>query len=278
VTAFPFQPLRATVICGQFSAFAQRGKSAMDLRGAVALVTGGNGGLGQRICHALAKEGAHIAVMYARSRAQAEEVVHELASSYQVNAAAFACDITDEAAVARLVGEVTARFGRLDILVNDAAYNKSIPFTDLDNLTQEAWDTIIAVNLTGPMRLIKAVAPVMKAQGQGRVVNIASVAGLQPTGSSIAYAVSKAGLIHLTRCMAVAMAPETLVNCVAPGLLEGTRATSNLRPEQIERSASGSLLKRAADKDDCADMVVTMCRTGTMTGQTVVIDAGRVFH
>lgn len=250
----------------------------MDLKAAVALVTGGNGGLGQRICHALAKEGVHIAVMYAQSREQAEDVARDLTSRYQINAAAFACDITDGAAVEALVGKVTGRFGRLDILINDAAYNKSIPFTDLENLTQIEWDKIMAVNLTGPMRLIKAVAPVMKAQGQGRVVNIASVAGLTPTGSSIAYAVSKAGLIHLTRCMAVAMAPETLVNCVAPGLLEGTRATSNLRAEQIERSAAGALLKKAADKDDCADMVVTMCRTETMTGQTIVIDAGRVFH
>ena len=78
--------------------------------------------------------------------------------------------------------------------------------------------------------------------------------------------------------MAVALAPETLVNCVAPGLLEGTRATSNLRPEQIERAASGALLKKPADKDDCADMVVTICRNETMTGQTIVIDSGRVFH
>jgi 3-oxoacyl-[acyl-carrier protein] reductase len=250
----------------------------MDLRGAVALVTGGNGGLGQRICHALAKEGASIAVMYAQSREQAEGVARELASQYQINAAAFACDITDATAVTKLVRDVTARFGRLDILINDAAYNKAIPFTDLDNLTEEVWDKIMAVNLTGPMRLTKAVAPVMKAQGQGRIVNIASVAGLGPTGSSIAYAVSKAGLIHLTRCMAVALAPETLVNCVAPGLLEGTRATSNLLPEMVKVNAAGSLLKKAADKDDCADMVVTMCRTETMTGQTIVIDAGRYFH
>jgi 3-oxoacyl-[acyl-carrier protein] reductase len=250
----------------------------MDLQGAVALVTGGNGGLGQRICHALAKEGASIAVMYAQSREQAEGVARELASQYQINAAAFACDITDATAVTKLVRDVTARFGRLDILINDAAYNKAIPFTDLDNLTEEVWDKIMAVNLTGPMRLTKAVAPVMKAQGQGRIVNIASVAGLGPTGSSIAYAVSKAGLIHLTRCMAVALAPETLVNCVAPGLLEGTRATSNLLPEMVKVNAAGSLLKKAADKDDCADMVVTMCRTETMTGQTIVIDAGRYFH
>lgn len=250
----------------------------MDLKGAVALVTGGNGGLGQRICHALAKEGAHIAVMYAKSREQAEDVASDLKQRYQVNAHAFGCDITDGAAVNRLVGEVTKAFGRLDILINDAAYNLSIPFGDLDSLSMEVWDRIMAVNLTGPMRLTKAVAPVMKAQGRGRIVNISSVAGLSPTGSSIAYAVSKAGLIHLTKCMAVALAPETLVNCVAPGLLEGTRATANLKSEQIERSASSSLLKKAADKDDCADMVVTMCRTETMTGQTVVIDAGRVFH
>jgi 3-oxoacyl-[acyl-carrier protein] reductase len=250
----------------------------MDLKGAVALVTGGNGGLGQRICHALAKEGAHIAVMYAQSQDQAETVARDLAARYQVNAAAFACDITDSAAIQALIDNVMKRFGRLDILINDAAYNRAVPFAKLDDMTPEVWDKIMAVNLTGPMRLTQAAAPIMKAQGRGRVVNISSVAGLHPTGSSIAYAVSKAGLIHLTRCMAVAMAPETLVNCVAPGLIEGTRATANLLPEMIERSASTSLLKKAADKDDCADMVVTMCRTETMTGQTIVIDAGRVFH
>jgi 3-oxoacyl-[acyl-carrier protein] reductase len=249
----------------------------MDLDGAVAVVTGGNGGLGQRICDALAREGAHIAVIYAQSRDRAEGVARELASRHQINAAAFACDVTDGAAVERTIADVAERFGRLDILVNDAAYNKAIPFADLDSLTMDVWDKIIAVNLTGPLRLIKAVAPVMKAQGRGRIVNISSVAGVGPTGSSIAYAVSKAGLIHLTRCMAVALAPETLVNCVAPGLLEGTRATANLRPEQIRNSAATALLKKPADKDDCADMVVAMCRTESMTGQTAVIDSGRYF-
>jgi len=250
----------------------------MDLKGAVAIVTGGNGGLGQRICHALAKEGVHLAVIYAQSREQAEGVARTMASSYQINAAAFQCDLTQQAQVEKLVADVEAHFGRLDILVNDAAFNKSIPFQDLDSLTIEVWEKIMAVNLTGPLRLIKAVAPVMKRHGRGRIVNISSVAGLGPTGSSIAYAVSKAGLNHLTKCMAVALAPEVLVNCVAPGLLEGTRATANLRSEQIERASSSSLLKKAADKDDCADMTVTMCRTETMTGQTVVIDSGRLFH
>jgi 3-oxoacyl-[acyl-carrier protein] reductase len=249
----------------------------MELRGAVALVTGGNGGLGQRICHALAREGVHVAVMYAASREQAEGVARELASRHQINAAAFQCEITDDESVAGVVDDVVKRFGRIDILVNDAAYNKSVQFADLDGLTMEVWDQIIAVNLTGPFRLTKAIAPVMKAQGQGRIVNIASVAGVAPTGSSIAYAVSKAGLIHLTKCMAVSLAPSVLVNCVAPGLLEGTRATANLRPEFIAQGAATSLLKKPADKDDCADMVVTMCRTETMTGQTMVIDSGRYF-
>jgi 3-oxoacyl-[acyl-carrier protein] reductase len=250
----------------------------MELRGAVALVTGGNGGLGQRICHALAAEGVHLAVVCARSLDQAGQVARDLAARHQVNAAAFACDITDGAAVATLVDDVMRRFGRIDILVNDAAYNIAIPFPDLDRMTMEEWERIMDINLTGPMRLMKAVAPHMQAQGAGRIVNIASVAGLGPSGSSIAYAVSKAGLIHLTRCMAVALAPHTLVNCVAPGLLEGTRATANLTPELVETSAAAALLKKPADKDDCAAMVVAMCRTETMTGQTVVIDSGRVFH
>src|SRR4051794_19598345 len=129
----------------------------MELKGAVALVTGGNGGLGQRICHALAREGAHVAVMYARSRDQAENVAGELASRYQINAQAFACDIADGAAADRLAGEVTRAFGRLDVLINDAAYNVSIPFGDLDNLTPEVWEKIMAINLTGPMRLMRAV-------------------------------------------------------------------------------------------------------------------------
>jgi 3-oxoacyl-[acyl-carrier protein] reductase len=148
--------------------------------------------------------------MYAQSREQAEGVARELTSGYQINAAAFACDITDVAAVERLIGDVTARFGRLDILVNDAAFNKAIPFSDLDNLTLEVWDKIMAVDLTGPMQLTKAVAPIMKAQGRGRVVNIASVAGLTPTGSSIAYAVAKTGAYAVAKAGAYTVAKAGL--------------------------------------------------------------------
>jgi 3-oxoacyl-[acyl-carrier protein] reductase len=249
----------------------------MRIEGAVSIVTGGNGGLGQRICHALAREGSHVAVVYAHSRESADGVASQLRAT-GVRAEAIPCDVTQPDQVHGLVDRVVAGFGRVDILVNDAAYNKWIPYADLDAMTYEEWKRILDVNLTGPMLCTKAAAPVMRRQGAGRIVNIASVAGLAPTGSSIPYAVSKAGLIHLTRCMAVALAPAVLVNCIAPGYLEGTRATANLAPAYQEQARVGSILKRAADKDDVAAQVVAMCRTESITGQTLVIDSGRVFH
>ena len=254
-----------------------KGGKRLELQSAVAIVTGGNGGLGQRICHALAAAGVHVAVVYAESREQAQTVANQLKGS-GVRVEAMGCNVTDPHQVQGLVDRVVKTFGRVDILVNDAAYNKWIAFNDLESMTYEEWQKILDVNLTGPMLCIKAVAPIMQQQSSGRIVNIASVAGLSPTGSSIPYAVSKAGLIHLTRCMAVGLAPDILVNCIAPGYLEGTRATSNLDAAFRERARAGSLLKRAADKDDIADQVVALCRTDSITGQTLVIDSGRVFH
>lgn len=249
----------------------------MQLKGKVAIVTGGNGGLGQRICLALAAAKCDIAIVYARSREGAEAFAASLRET-GIRAQAFQCDVADAGQVTGMVSQVMGAFGRIDLLVNDAAYNKWIPFTDLDALTLEEWEKILSTNLTGPMLCIKAVAPAMKQGGGGRIVNIASVAGLAPQGSSIAYAVSKAGLIHLTRCMAVGLAPGILVNCIAPGYLDDTRATSNLDPAYRQRSRESSLLKVAADKDDIARQVVALCEADTITGQTLVIDAGKIFH
>lgn len=249
----------------------------MELKGKVAVVTGGNGGLGRRICHALARAGCDVAVVYAQSREPAVEVAREL-HAHGVRADAFGCDVSDPQQVSALFEAVQSGFGGVDLLVNDAAYNKWIPFSDLDAMGFDDWQKILSVNLNGPMLCSKAAAKLMRARGGGRIVNIASVAGLAPSGSSIPYAVSKAGLIHLTRCMAVALAPDILVNCIAPGYLEDTRATNNLDPAYRQRSRDGALLKRAADKDDVAAQVVEMCRTDSITGQTLVIDSGRVFH
>ena len=249
----------------------------MDLKDKVAIVTGGNGGLGQRICHALASSDCHVAVVYAQSKNQAREVAGQL-QAHGVEAEAFQCDVSEPDQVSKLAAAVEERFGQIDILINDAAFNKSVPFQNLDELTCEFWNKIMSINLTGPMLCIKAVAPAMKKQGCGRIINISSMAGLAPMGSSIAYSVSKAALIHLTKCMAVGLAPEVTVNCVAPGYIEGTRSTSNLTPEHRARSVKTSLLKRAADKDDIANQVVALCKSDTITGQTLVVDSGNVFH
>jgi 3-oxoacyl-[acyl-carrier protein] reductase len=249
----------------------------MDLRGTVSLVTGGSGGLGRRISRALAEAGSNVAVVCRSSREDAEGVATEL-RALDVDAEVFLADVTVPEEISALYERVLAQFGRIDVLVNNAAFNQSVPFKDLEGLTPKLWQEILTANTTGPFLCCRAIAPIMKRQGNGRIINISSVAGFHPGGSSIAYAVSKAGLNHLTRCMAVAMAPEVLVNCVAPGLMEGTRMTTRLRPEQIEIALTGSLLGRPADRDDVADQVVTFARTDSTTGQTMVIDAGRFFH
>jgi 3-oxoacyl-[acyl-carrier protein] reductase len=249
----------------------------MELRGAVSLVTGGNGGLGRRICHALARAGSNVAVVCLTSREDAEGVAAEL-RQLEVLAEVFLADVTVRDEILALYERVLATFGRIDVLVNNAAFNQSVAFKDLDGLTPELWDTILTANATGPFLCMREIAPIMKRQGRGRIVNISSVAGFTPTGSSIAYAVSKSALNHLTRCMAVALAPEVLVNCVAPGLMEGTRMTTRLHPDQVKNALAGALLGKAADRDDVADQVVTFARTDSTTGQTLVIDAGRFFH
>ena len=246
----------------------------MELKGCAAIVTGGSGGLGQRICRALALNGVNVVVNYAESEAKARSVAEDI-SKLGARAVAIRADVTDPAAVGRMVEQARGEFGRVDILVNDAAFNKTIAFPDLDGLTHELWNHIIETNLTGAFNCIKAVAPLMTAQSRGRIVNISSGAGVAPRGSSIAYAVSKAGMIHLTKCMAVALAPAVTVNCVAPGFMEGTRMSANRPAEYVANVADMTLLRHVVNKDDVAEQLVTFCRSDSVTGQTVVMDCGR---
>jgi 3-oxoacyl-[acyl-carrier protein] reductase len=249
----------------------------VDLRDRVALVAGGTGVLGTAIARALARAGADVAFTYlerqdaARESGAAVEALGRRAWS-------IALDQTDADAIPAAVEAVAGHFGRLDALVNNAGWNISIPFPDLDTLDAKVWDRLFSTNLRGPYLLVRAAARHLKASGAGRVVNIASVAGLHPGGSSIAYATSKAGMIHLTRCLAVALAPEVTVNCVAPGLMEGTRMTSRLRPEVAEAARQRAVLRRAASVEDVADQVVAFCRSDSVTGQVLNIDAGVFFH
>jgi 3-oxoacyl-[acyl-carrier protein] reductase len=250
----------------------------MQLADAVVVVTGGTGGLGSRICRSFAAHGARLAVVYLTRHEAATELSDQLLAGGASASLTFQADMTQPDRIAALVEHVLATWGRIDVLVNNAAYNQSVPFADLDGMTPELWETILHANTTGPFLCARAVAPAMRRQGSGRIVNIGSVAGFQPGGSSIAYAVSKAALAHLTRCLAVALAPEILVNGVAPGLMEGTGVTQRLLPDQVRRSTEQAVLRRAVDKDDVAEQVVTLARSDSTTGQNVVIDAGRFFH
>ena len=249
----------------------------MNLRNAVVIVTGGTGGLGQRICHAFAREGARVAIVYQNSADKAATVAAELQDAGGAGFP-YQCDVTDQAAAEALIEKVVADHGRLDVLVNNASFNQFVAFPETDDLTPELWSKILNYNATAPYIISRAAARPMRAQGQGRIINIASIAGLQPTGSSIAYAVSKAALIHLTRCLAKALAPAVTVNCVAPGLMDGTRMTERLPEAMAENARRTAWLQKAADKDDVAAQVVTFARSETTTGQTVAIDAGVFAH
>ena len=249
----------------------------MDLKGKVALVAGGTGLLGTAIARAVASACADVAITYLERKDAARETC-AVVEGLGRKAFSVALDQTKEEQIAPAVEAVAKHFGKIDILVNNAGWNISIPFPDLEALDAATWDRLFSTNLRGPYLICRATAPHLKASGSGRIVNIASVAGLNPGGSSIAYATSKAGLIHLSRCLAVALAPGVTVNCVAPGLMDGTRMTSRLRPEQVQGALQRAVLKRAATVEDVADQVLAFCKSDSVTGQTVNVDAGVFFH
>ena len=245
----------------------------MDLRGKVALVTGGSGDIGAAISAALASAGCNVALTYVGNTAGAEataDAVHAAGGE----AHTIELDQRDESSIDAAAGSLVERFGGCDILVNNAAWNIGIPFPQLDLLDGATWDRVLETNLRGPFLLSRALATHLAAGDGGRIVNIASVGGLSPGSSSIAYSCSKAGLIHLTHCLAVAMAPAVSVNCVAPGLVEGTRMALRL-PEGVAAGARRqAVLGKVGSAVDIADATVMLCRADTITGQTIVVDGG----
>lgn len=245
----------------------------MDLTGKVAFVTGGSGDIGGAIARALAGAGADVAISYVGHTDGANAMVAEIESLGR-RSFALQLDQRDVASIERSAEKVAQALNRVDILVNNAAWNIGIPFPDLDALDAATWDRVIETNLRGPYLLARAFAPQLRAHGAGRIVNIASIAGLFPGGSSMAYACSKAGLIHLTHCLAVALAPEISVNCVAPGLVEGTRMAQRLPEKMANAARRQAVLERTGSAEDIADQVVTFCRAESVTGQVLVVDGG----
>lgn len=245
----------------------------MDVTGKTAFITGGSGDIGGAIARELAAAGADVAISYVGHLERAAATVDAVQAAGR-RSLAVQLDQRDPASIDASVGTVVGQFGRVDILVNNAAWNIGIPFSALGALTADIWDRVLETNLRGPYLLARAFAPHLRAHRAGRIVNIASLAGLYPGGSSIAYAASKAGLIHLTHCLAVALAPDVTVNCVAPGLVEGTRMAQRLPEEVAEMARSQAVLGRTGSAEDIAKQVVTFCRAESVTGQMLVIDGG----
>ena len=237
------------------------------LDGRVAIVTGSSSGIGEATARRLASLGANVVVNSASSVQTGIAVCESLPTdSLYVQA-----DISDQAQGTELLARTIDRFGRLDILVNNAGWTTRVHHADLDALTDEIFRKTFEVNVFGTWWLTKAAMPHLRESDDASVVMITSIAGLRPIGSSIAYAMSKAALNHLTPLLAKACGPVR-VNAVAPGLV-ATPWTSQWE-DQHAAVAATSPLHRSATPDDCAEAVIGLIRNSYITGHVVVVDGG----
>jgi NAD(P)-dependent dehydrogenase (short-subunit alcohol dehydrogenase family) len=240
----------------------------MNIQGKVALVTGGAKRVGKAIVQALAARGCKLVIHYHTSQAEAEETAQELHAVGR-EAIALQADVTQEVEVERMLDAAVARFGRIDILVNNAAVFFRTP---IDTLTIEEWEHVIDVNLTGTFLCAHKVGLRMREWGWGHIINIADVAGLRPWADYIPYSVAKACVITLTQGLAMELAPEVMVNAVVPGpILFQDDTPEVVRQREIEKT----LVKRAGTPEELAEVVVFIAESDYSTGALFHVDGGR---
>ncbi|MSP13145.1 MAG: SDR family oxidoreductase [Chloroflexi bacterium] len=246
----------------------------MKLEGKVVLVTGGGTGMGRAMSQRFAREGAGVVVNYARSQRQATEVVDAITKEGG-RAIAIQADLTSDQEARRLISETIAHYGRLDVLVNNAGWTRSVPHQDLEGLTDEILEQTLAVNVKAPLYCIRAAAPYLRANGAGAVINITSGAAYTASGSSLIYAAAKAALSSLTKSLARVLAPEVRVNAIAPGFVD--TGFVNWSPATLARLRQPGRLGRAITAEDIADAAIFLaCDAGATTGQTILVDQGNV--
>jgi NAD(P)-dependent dehydrogenase (short-subunit alcohol dehydrogenase family) len=230
----------------------------------VALVTGSSSGIGAQVARRLAKDGYDV-VVNSRSAPAGQAVADEVGGSY------LQADVGDETQARALVGTVVERYGRLDVLVNNAGTTEVIPHQDLAAATPDVWRRLYEVNVIAPFVLVTAAEQALR-DAKGCVVNVSSLAGLKQTGSSIPYAASKAALNHTTRLLAKVLGPDVRVNAVAPGLVD-TPWTADW--EDIRGLVHAMApLRRSATPDDVAEVVLGLVRSAYVTGEVVAVDGG----
>ena len=239
----------------------------------MALVTGGGTGIGRATVLMLAKAGVAVAVNYSRSEQEAEQTVRE-AEERGVTAVAVRADVAIDAEVRGMVDSVAAELGRLDILVNNAGMTRPVEAADLEGITDDDFDAIFGLNVRGLFYCCRAAIPLMQRSGHGHIVNVASIAGIGGTGSSLIYSASKGAVITLTRGLAASHAPQIQVNAVAPGVVD-TRWTAQLAPAVLERITGATPMQRTAQPDDVAQMIVGLLGNDYVTGEVVTLAGGR---
>jgi len=237
------------------------------LEGKVAIVTGSSSGIGEAAARRLAALGANVVV----NSSSSVDAGRAVADSLPTESLYIQADISDQAQGAALVSGTIDRFGRLDILVNNAGWTTRVPHGDLEALTDEIFRKTFEVNVFGTWWLTKAAMPHLRQSPDASVVMVTSIAGNRPLGSSIAYAMSKAALNHLTLLLAKSCAPVR-VNAVAPGLV-ATPWTSAW-DDQHAAVAATTPLHRSATPEDCADAVIGLIGSSYITGHVVVVDGG----
>jgi ketoreductase RED2 len=238
-----------------------------EFEGMVAVVTGSSSGIGERTAQRLSELGARV-VVNSSSSVEAGRAVAEALPGESLYVQA---DISDKEQCRRLLDETTAKFGQLDLLVNNAGWTTLVPHGDLDSLTDEIFMKTFEVNVFGTWWLTKAAMPLLRASSDGHVVNITSVAGVRPVGSSIAYSMTKAALNQMTRLMAKSHGPVRF-NAVAPGLVE-TPWTKDWTTQHAGIAVINPI-KRSATPDDCAEAVLALVRNKYVTGEVFVVDGG----
>jgi NAD(P)-dependent dehydrogenase (short-subunit alcohol dehydrogenase family) len=249
------------------------GSTSLD--GKVAVVTGGAQGIGFAIARGLAAEGARVVIA---DLERAEE-----AGGTLPDAVGLTVDVASESDVERMADEVAARFGRLDILVNNAGLYASLPMRPFEEIPVEEWRRVMDVNVLSMFLCCRAAAPIMRAQGGGKIVNISSGTPFRGVPFLLHYVTSKGAIVAFTRSLARELGKHgVLVNCVAPGftMSDGVKANPEVIGKLRDVSVAARTLQRDQLPEDVVGAVVYLCGPGSdfVTGQTIVIDGGQYFH
>ncbi len=241
----------------------------------VALITGGGTGVGRAAAMRFAQLGFDVVINYSRSQHDAASAAEEV-TALGGECLTIQCDVSSDSQCRMMLREVDGKFGRLDVLVNNAAVTSFVPGDDLEGMTEEKWDRILAVNLKGAFFCSRAATTLLSASGSGAIVNVSSVAGTTGAGSCIAYSASKGAINTMTKTLAKVLAPKVRVNAVLPGPIDSRWIRDGDNNWDLDEMTAAFPIPRASSPDEIADGIIFLaCGTTMTTGQLLAIDGGQ---